>query len=288
LTTRDGDVLAARLVVDASGHFPVLVRRPDAPAVAYQAAYGLVGRFSAPPVAAGQMVLMDYRADHLTDLERAGPPTFLYAMDLGDGVYFVEETSLAHAPAVSLDLLERRLHRRLAYQGVRVEEVQHVERCLFPMDLPLPDLRQPVLGYGGAASMVHPATGYQVGAALSRAPEVAAAIVEAFAADASPDTLARAGWAALWPAARVRRRNLYLFGLASLLRFDTQQTQDFFAAFFHLPRAEWAGYLSDRLTTPELVQTMLRLFAQAPAQVRSGLLASVGRSGGKLWDALRG
>ena len=43
----------------------------------------------------GRFVLMDYRCDHLRDDQRSEPPTFLYAMDLGDGVFFVEETSLA-------------------------------------------------------------------------------------------------------------------------------------------------------------------------------------------------
>ena len=41
---------------------------------------------------------MDYRCDHLSEEQRSEPPTFLYAMDLGDGVFFVEETSLALAP----------------------------------------------------------------------------------------------------------------------------------------------------------------------------------------------
>jgi lycopene beta-cyclase len=59
--------------------------------------------FLVPPIPPQQMVLMDYRDDHLSPSERAAPPTFLYAMDLGDGVFFVEETSLAHCPAISLE-----------------------------------------------------------------------------------------------------------------------------------------------------------------------------------------
>ncbi len=173
VSTRSGAEYAARVVIDASGHAPVLVTRPRSPRLAYQTAYGIVGRFSAPPVSPGQMVLMDYRSGHLDADERREPPTFLYAMDLGESRFFVEETSLAHTPPAPLDALAQRLHKRLAWQGVRVEEVEHVERCVFPMNAPLPALDQPVLGFGGAASMVNPISGYQVGAALRFAPVVA-------------------------------------------------------------------------------------------------------------------
>jgi lycopene beta-cyclase len=283
VTTRDGRLFAARLVVDASGHKPALLQRPPAPNLAFQAAYGIVGVFSRPPVVPGQLVLMDYRVEHLRTEERRGPPTFLYAMDLGNGRYFVEETSLAHAPAVSLKLLERRLHTRLAARGVAVQEVQHVERCLFPMNSPLPDPGQSLLGYGGAAAMVHPPTGYQVGNALRHAQPVAAAVASALGApDTTPRDAARAGWQALWPAARVRRRNLYLFGLASLLRLDEQRTQAFFRTFFELPRANWQGYMSGTLDTPALLATMLRLFGSASNDVRLALAASAGREHGLL------
>ena len=40
-------------------------------------------------------------------------------------------------------------------------------------NLPLPDRNQPVLAFGGAASMVHPASGYMVGSLLRRGPDLA-------------------------------------------------------------------------------------------------------------------
>lgn len=290
VATKAGETFCARLVIDASGHRPVFVQRPLPPTpTSFQAAYGVIGRFNRPPVRAGQVVLMDYRADHLNNDERPEPPTFLYAMDFGDGLYFVEETSLAYAPAVSYEVLERRLWRRLAAQGVELVEQHHVEHCLFPMDLPLPHLDQPVFGYGGAASMVHPASGYQVGEALRRAPEIAQVIAAALAApDSGPLEAASAAWQALWSPERVRRRNLYLFGLANMLRFDEQQIQAFFATFFALPPNQWEGYLSNRLETAELLQTMWRLFRDAPNQVRWPLATSIGRSANLLWDALWG
>jgi lycopene beta-cyclase len=277
VTTRDGRVVAARLVVDASGHSPVLLRRPATSHVARQAAYGIVGVFSAPPIQPNRMVLMDYRADHLTAEERREPPTFLYAMDLGGGQFFVEETSLAHVPGLPLTTLEQRLQRRLTARGVTVQQVVHIERCLFPMNNPLPYLDQPMIGFGGAASMVHPPSGYMVGKALRRAPEVAQAIARALGeAGATPHSAARAGWRALWSPARLRRRQLYLFGLASLMRCDSATIQAFFALFFSLPRHEWMGYLSDTLSTVELARTMLRLFIRAPGNVRRTLMAAAG------------
>ncbi len=277
VTTRDGRVFAARLVVDASGHSPALLRRPTASQVARQAAYGIVGEFSAPPVQPGQMVLMDYRTGHLTPEEPHELPTFLYAMDLGGGQFFVEETSLAHVPGVPLSTLERRLRRRLDASGAAVRQMVHIERCLFPMNNPLPYLDQPLMGFGGAASMVHPPSGYMVGKALRRAPEVAQAIAQALgAAGATPHSAAHAGWQALWSPGRVRRRQLYLFGLASLMRCDSATIQEFFAAFFSLPRREWMGYLSDTLSTAELARTMLRLFVRVPGRVRRTLIAAAG------------
>jgi lycopene cyclase-like protein len=247
--------------------------------VAGQAAYGIVGRFSAPPVEPGQFVLMDYRSDHLSPEERQVPPTFLYAMDLGEGRFFVEETSLALAPPVPHTILQERLQRRLAHRGVRVVQVEHEEFCLFPMNLPLPDLQQPVLGFGGAASMVHPASGYMVGSLLRRAPAVAAAVAAQLRSDpqAGSTQLARAGWQALWPLALRRKHALYQFGLEKLMRFSEPQLRAHFATFFAMPAEQWYGFLANTASVPELLAAMLRLFATAPWSVKAGLMGMRGR-----------
>ena len=277
--TEAGECLRARLVIDASGHHSQLLQRPDEGPVAGQAAYGLVGRFSAPPVEPGQFVLMDYRSDHLTEAERrCGPPTFLYAMDFGGGVFFVEETSLALAPAVPYDVLKDRLMRRLALRGIALEEAQHEEFCLFPMNLPLPDLRQQLLAFGGAASLVHPASGYMVGSLLRRAPALAAAIAAGLN-DPSLDApaLARRGWQALWPLELQRRHALYRFGLEKLMRFSEPQLRAHFTTFFSLPREQWFGFLTNTLSLPELIAAMVRLFVAAPWSVKAGLMLMQGR-----------
>ena len=288
VTTAAGETIRTRVVIDASGHDPMFIQRPHQGAVAFQTAYGLVGHFSAPPVEPQQFVLQDFRSEYLSATERANePPTFLYGMDFGDDVYFVEETSLAMAPPVSFDLLERRLHQRLAARGVQVTAVHEVERCIFPMTLPLPDLHQPVVAFGGAASMVHPASGYMVGALLRRAPGLAAAIATTLQdAQAEPAAIAREAWQELWNRDRLRKYYLYRFGLEKLMRFDEVLLKQHFDTFFSLPRSQWSGFLADSLSAPELVAVMMRLFAIAPNSLRWGLLQFPGRESNFLWQSI--
>lgn len=270
--------LRAALVIDATGHEPVFVqRRPDGP-VAGQAAYGVVGRFSAPPIAPGQFVFMDYRCDHLSETERRGePPTFLYAMDLGEGVFFVEETSLALAPALPFDLLRDRLQRRLAHRGVAVVETQHEEFCLFPMNPVLPDLQQRVVGFGGAASMVHPASGYLVGGLLRRAPGLADAVADGLERGLRGADLSQLAWQGLWPASLRWRHAFFRFGLEKLMRFEESRLRHHFATFFSLPSEQWYGFLTNTLEPPGLLAAMLRLYGLAPWDVRLGLMGLQGR-----------
>ncbi|NEP62371.1 MAG: lycopene cyclase family protein [Symploca sp. SIO2G7] len=291
VTTEEGQELTAKLVIDTTGHRAALVQRSTstkALSVAYQVAYGIVGKFSKPPVAPGQFSLMDYRADHLSAAQLAGPPTFLYAMDLGEDVYFVEETSLALAPAMEYDTLKQRLLQRLRANGVGVSEVHHTEYCLFPMNQPLPDLNQRVLGFGGAASMVHPATGYMVGALLRRAPTMASAIADAMDKGEPGAAIAKAGWHTLWTTDRLRKHHIYQFGLETLMRFNHRELCQFFDSFFRLPQTQWAGFLADTLSPFELVMAMVTLFSQTTNPVRGGLMGGVGIDGQLLLKSLIG
>ncbi|MEM9949851.1 MAG: lycopene cyclase family protein, partial [Cyanobacteria bacterium P01_D01_bin.36] len=190
--------------------------------------------------------------------------------------YFVEETSLAHTPGIPMDTLERRLHQRLAHRGVKVMEEHHVERCLFPMNVPLPDLTQSVVGFGGAASMVHPASGYMQGALLRRGPDLARAIAQSLEGHStSPEEVAKAAWKTLWPEERLRKHYLYSFGLENLMDFKTKDLRQFFTTFFELDQPQWAGFLADTSTLPEIVQAMLVLFGRTSNPVRWGLMSSV-------------
>lgn len=288
VTTETGAELTARIVIDASGHTPALIQRPAIERVGYQAAYGIVGSFSAPPIRPGQFVFMDYRADHLPLEALAEPPTFLYAMDLGSNLFFVEETSLAYSPAVSFEHLKQRLYQRLEYQGIQVKEIQHVERCLFPMNLPLPDFSQAIVGFGGAASMVHPASGYMVGSLLRRAPALASAIAAALhTPNPSPAAIARASWQALWSPAQLQKYYIYRFGLEILMRFDQAQLCRFFNTFFQLPLPQWSSFLANTQSTPELLIAMLNLFSKAPNRLRGSLMSSLAVDGNLLWQAIQ-
>ncbi|MBE9028238.1 lycopene cyclase family protein [filamentous cyanobacterium LEGE 11480] len=288
VVTQAGEELVARVVIDATGHKPVFVEREYTYPIAYQAAYGVVGKFSKPPVEPGQSVLMDFRREHLTAADQAqNLPTFLYAMDFGEGVYFVEETSLAAAPAVSFEILQRRLNQRLAARGIEILEEHEIERCLFPMNLPLPSFDQAVVGFGGSASMVHPASGYSVGAQLRRATDLAQAIATALQnQQASPQQIAKAGWQGLWPKDRLRKYYLYRFGLEKLMRFDATQVNHHFESFFSLPQEQWAGFLADGMTPAELVFAMMRLFTIAPNDVRWGLMQFPGEEAPLFWKFL--
>ena len=54
---------------------------------------------------------MDYRNDHLNEEQRKEPPTFLYAMDMGNGKYFLEETSLGLVNPLTMENLKERLEK---------------------------------------------------------------------------------------------------------------------------------------------------------------------------------
>jgi len=221
---------------------------------------------------------MDYRCHHLSEEQKREPPTFLYAMHLGEDRYFVEETSLALAPAVPFSVLQQRLALRLKRQGAAIAAVEHEEFCLFPMNPPLPALNQRVVGFGGSAGMVHPASGFMVGSLLRRGPQLARTIAEALAQDqnGSPAiggaALAQLAWEALWPAEERLKRAFYRFGLQKLMGFDQARLRHHFEAFFQMPADDWYGFLTNTLSLVDLAAAMAKLFALAPWDVRSGLL----------------
>jgi len=265
--------LKARLVIDASGHKSNFIKRPAKKDVAQQAAYGIVGKFSSPPVEKDQFVLMDFRPDHLNKNEKLASPSFLYAMDLGNETYFVEETSLASYPALSQDRLKKRLFTRLENKDIKIKEIYHEENCLFPMNLPLPLKKQFVLGFGGAASMVHPASGYMIGSLLRRAPLLAEKLaIYLKEPNQSSIELASKGWEVLWPNELTLRHKLYQYGIQRLMRFDEGKLRSFFSSFFKLSTKEWVGFLTNTLPLPKLIYVMSKMFINSPLKIKLGML----------------
>lgn len=269
----------ARAVVDASGHRPVLVQPGGSGPPPLQTAFGWFGQWESAPATAGAMTFMDFSTAGLSAADRRhdAPPTFLYAMDLGGGHWLAEETSLAARPAVTMSTLERRLRDRLTARGALPISVDAVERVVFPMGVAVPDLRQPVVGFGAAAGMVHPATGFQVARSLRTAPMLAAALAEAIGSGAGPAATARAGWSAVWPADALKQRALQLMGLTALLRMDSATLQRFFEAFFRLEGPDWAAFVSGARDAAEFRRVMTAVFRQAPMDVRVRLAAAAVR-----------
>ncbi|MBW0098628.1 lycopene cyclase family protein [Pseudonocardia sp. KRD-184] len=257
----DGTVQRARLVVDAGGRAQPL--DPGAPrrVPTEQTAYGVTvdADVAAPVVADGEALFMDWRPDH----GEPGWPTFLYAIPLGGGRVLLEETSLARRPGLPLPVLRRRLHARLRRHGVVVPGDAPVEKVSFPLDRPRH--RAPhVLGFGAAAPLVHPATGFSLASALALAPAVARA--------AECDDPLAAARATVWPpAARVVHR-VRGVGLEALLRMPAEEVPGFFEVFFGLPERHRRAYLSGRDDLRGTLVTMTALFGSADGRLRRRLV----------------
>jgi len=290
LTYGDGSEQRCRVAVDATGHpskFIEFARDQTALHLAdaasgstsatrsqgYQAAYGIEAEVAGHPFDLDDMLLMDFRGDHLTPDERANePPTFLYAMPMSKTRVFLEETSLVARPPLSFDLLKDRLYRRLQHLNVTVTAVEEVEYCLIPMGGDLPSMPQRVLAFGGAARMVHPATGYMLTRALAAAPPLADALADAI--HQGREDVWVSGWEAVWGASRRQERDFYKFGMEVLLDLNLPDTRIFFDRFFSLPDHLWHRFLSQHLRVPEILQFGLTLFARSPNALRFDLFKS--------------
>jgi lycopene cyclase-like protein len=284
LRTEHGERLRGRLVVDASGHGSPWIAREDGPAPGHQIAWGELLQVE-DPRELGVTTFMDWSSTGVEERDEALPPTFLYAMPFAADRLFAQETVLTarveRSPEAHFEVLERRLHRRLDGMAVRrVGAPLAIERCVIPMGGPLPRADQRTLAFGGAAGMVHPATGYMLTNVLRRRPRVADAIAEQLRAWAGPGPASRAIWQAIWPAHEVRAWRLYGFGMEILAGLDRAGLDRFFDQFFELPEPRWRGFVSASSSTTELTATMLRYFAVAPAELRRRLAtALVGRPG---------
>lgn len=269
----DGVVRRTAVVVDATGHKPAFVRRRGEPTL-FQAAVGVLARPEPNPWDPERMVFMDMRTDHVADALGPAVPTFLYVMPLSAQRAFVEETSLVRGPAVPFPILRERLRARLARRGIVLAEAEATELCLFPMDNPLPDLDQRVVGFGAAASMVHPASGYQLGRAFSTAPDLAEALADGLRTGRSPDAVARDAWRTIWTDEDRLRHELHLFGTRLVASLDANDTRRFFEAFFAMPKETWTGYLAARGDVVHVVKAMASMLVHGGLRTKWTLLRS--------------
>lgn len=258
--------LHARVVIDATGRGLT----PVSPPTAFQAAYGVLARVRSHPWAAGHMALMDFSVAHLNTTHRSGVSSFLYALPYGPDRLFVEETSLAASPAVPLPLLRDRLYARLAHLGVEIVEELEVERCIIPMNTPIPRLGLAV-PFGAAAGLIHPATGYQLSRSLTLAEPVARAIAAAL--PHGPSAARRAAWSTIWPTPQRRTRALHDLGLQLLLSLNAEQTRAFFSAFFDLPEPAWRAYLRADAAPGSVARAMAQVFTRLDPSLRRAIVA---------------
>lgn len=268
----DGSELHAAVVVDAGGQ-----RRPLDPATppstaAAQTAYGVIVDVDAATTLAapGEALFMDWRADH----GERGWPTFLYAVPLGGGRILLEETSLARRPGLPLTALRRRLHTRLARHGIVVPDDAPTEKVAFPLDQPRH--RVPgVLGFGAAAPLIHPATGFSVASALRLAPRVADALAANLPQGQQAALAAARG--IVWSRSARAIHRFRRIGLEALLRMPADEVPDFFDTFFSLAPAHRWTYLTSRDDVLGTAVAMGHLFRIANPRLRGHLVGSAVR-----------
>jgi lycopene beta-cyclase len=275
----DGRHLAARAVVDAGGYRQPLLPGPVPPrTAAEQTAYGVIvdEATAAPVVGPGEALFMDWTPVRPKHSAQPDWPTFLYAIPLGGGRVLLEETSLARRPGLPTAQLRERLFARLARAGVTPDAGVPDERVHFPVDSRR--YRSPTaLGFGAAAPLVHPASGFSVATALRLAPLVADALAAHLPAD--PRAALAAARTVVWsPGARAVHA-LRGRGLEALLRMPAAEMPAFFEVFFALPeRHRWA-YLTGRDDLGGAVAAMNALFGRAGWGLRGRLVGPALRPG---------
>lgn len=278
LRQTDGNVVTVRaqLVVDCTGHETKLVLRESGretnTSPGFQIAYGCLvdiecandGSDSSRigPYAKDAMTLFDYRTDHYdstdeaTQQKVAQSPTFMYTMPLQGNRVFFEETSLVARPGLSFQECKDRTMQRLEHHGIRITKLVEEEFCYIPMGGALPAKDQRIIALGGAAVMVHPATGYHLCRCLAAAldlssvlrRELNAASVAMTASNGDScvnlDRISAQCYHTLWSPSNIGQRNFAVFGGEYLMRQNVQGLRGFFDGFFRLPLPLWAGFLA--------------------------------------------
>jgi lycopene beta-cyclase len=261
----------AALVLDATGAARSVLGGSSRGVSADQTAVGVLVDADAARtlVTPGTALFMDWRPHH----GETGWPTFLYGVPVTTDQVLLEETSLARRPGLGLTTLRRRLHARLAYHGIAIPPGGE-ERVRIPVDRPLParaDWHGPVVPFGAASPLVHPATGYSVATALHLAPRVATAVRDALQRGGSAAAGA-AAWRTVWSPAALVVHALRRRSLESLLRIPSELVPKFFDVFFALsPQHRWA-YLTGRDNVQGSAAAMAALFAASPWWLRRRLV----------------
>ncbi len=220
----DGTVLRAATVFDTRG-LPALGQRRAA------SAHGIFvdAETAAPMVTEGEGLLLDWRPENGAGPDE--PPSFLYAVPLGNGTVIFEETSLGLRCGMPQRELHRRTLNRLAAHSIRLTGAEPTEAAHYPLDQPPPKKgTAQVVPFGSRGGMMHPCTGYSVAHSLGLVDTALAAL-----------RTGRDPIADLWP---WQARLVYwmrLRGLWGMGRLTTEQSVAMFDAFFSAaPRGQRA------------------------------------------------
>lgn len=279
----EGGEVRTRLAMDCTGHALMFAeeRRDGVKKACLQAAYGIEAEVKEHPFDNEEMLLMDFRDNHMTGSDKVRSnerPTFLYVFPVGNRQAFFEETSVIAPEAVGFEELKERLYKRLEGLNVVVERVIEEEYSLIPMGGSLP-ARGRVVGFGGGAGMVHPATGYMVGRTMQLAEDVAQQVCNLLTDAGTEGDMANVAqhvWRATWNADRLRQRDFLVFGAELLANLDMSESEAFFTAFFALPDALWKQFLAYRLdSAASRAAFALRFFAVADWNIRARLLRGI-------------
>nr|AUE44518.1 lycopene epsilon-cyclase [Grateloupia catenata] len=286
--------IRARVVIDCTGHalqFTNASEKDGYEEPWAQAAYGIEAVVNRHPFETDEMLLMDFRDDHaIGEMREASDrrPTFLYVFPSGERRGFFEETSVIAPTAVGFEELKKRLEKRLEHSGIVIERVIEEEFSLIPMGGSLPN-RGRVVGFGGAAGLVHPATGYMVGRTVKLAEELAETIgrgLEEIGEDGDVWRVAQMGWEVTWNVGMLRQRDFLKFGAELLGSLGMRESCAFFDAFFKLPADLWVRFLGYELDSGG-VRGMFAVwfFVIADNEIRMRLLRGIVEIGG--WRLIR-
>lgn len=211
----DGTTLRAATVFDTRG-LPTLGNRRAA------SAHGIFvdADTAAPMVAGNEGLLLDWRPENGAGPDE--PPSFLYAVPLGDGTVIFEETSLGLRGGMPQHELRKRTLNRLAAHGITLTGEEPSEAAHYPLDQrpPRKGVAQ-AIPFGSRGGMMHPCTGYSVADSLALADTAVTALQRG-----------RDPIEALWP---WQARLVYwmrMRGLWGLGRITTDQSIAMFEAFF--------------------------------------------------------
>ena len=267
----DGGQRRAAILLDATGAPRSVLGAPPRRTAAEQTAVGVLVDADAVRdlVTPGTALFMDWRPHH----GEAGWPTFLYAVPVTSDRVLLEETSLARRPGFGLGVLRRRLHARLAHHGIVVPPGDE-ERVRFPVDRPLPapgDWRGPVVPFGAASPLVHPATGYSVATSLQLAPRVATAVRDGLQRGGSA-AAGVAAWQTVWSPAALAVHTLRRRSLESLLRLPPRLVPEIIDRLDGRPERHRSAYLTGREDVAGSAAAMGALFAASPWWLRKRLV----------------